>query len=682
MGTKTQDFLTFYADKGWHIFPCKTRDKTPIVKWQDEATNDLPRLVDWWTEYPDANIGLATGKRSGLFALDVDSRHGGEKTLNDLTNKFGQLPNTPISKTGGGGFHYLFEHTNGHEIRNSAGKLGAGLDTRGDGGYIVVPPSLHPSGKYYEWDRNHAPSHTRLASPPDWLIHLLTAQKEQQFPVSQNGAYVAGQRNTALASLGGTMRRRGMSEEAIFLALNAENLNKCVPPLSEEEIKVIAKSVSRYDPQAAPQLQPRDRVTAEWAFAKTLFEAPEYVQDHLGIQPEQFSVKQLSEWWGEVLEGTGVAQAAANCEILSDLEKYTEWFLPRLDTYADTINRFSLRERAAKLGWKLQKAAEAGDECEIDEAVVEINKNISLQSKHKVTSMPEMAEAIDQKVNIRAANPGKVWGIHYAWNYLSELTGGKQLGEIILLAGEPKIGKSWWASQDALFTAVEHKVPVFIWSGEMGAEQVTRRLYQLLGVNGENMRTGFMNDEDWEKLNEAKAILLNSPIYIDDQPLRLHELKAVLQHEKIEHGIQHFVIDYAYLIDAPGKDEIERTNNVSRTLKNICRELELSGILISSVNKTGMDTEKALKSNVRGSGQQIHDADIIYFLTKFAPLSDDRVKLRFRPNQYDMLSTLHISAGRELNHKLAGGVLHFSRTDGTPKFKAEPQSALDRAGGA
>jgi replicative DNA helicase len=670
----TLQYAKFYIEQGWHVFPLLPRGKTPATEhgFQD-ATIDLTQINDWIARFPNCNLGIATGNTSGFFVLDIDAVHGGEESFNAITTKYGQIPPTPISHTGGGGRHILFK-TNGMDIRNTASKIGQGIDSRGQGGYIAAPNSIHPSGKPYAWDTTYAPSKVAISNPPAWVLDLLTEKKETpQIQTMTDGAYIAGQRNSALTSQAGAMRRRGMAEEAIFVALNVENLNKCVPPLSEKEVQMIAKSVTRYDPQAAPELQPRDRVTAEWAFAKVLFETPEYVPDHLSILPEFFSVRPLAEFWGEVLAGTGVALAAANCEILSDLENYHEWYLPRLDTYADTIKKYALRDRAAKLGWKLQRAAEQGDLCAVDHAVLEINQNITLQSSHRISSIVDTADAIEKKIHARAANPGDVWGIPYAWEHLSKITGGKQPGELTLLAGEPKIGKSWYALQDALHCAVEHQIPVFVWSGEMGAEQVTRRAYQLLGVNGENMRTGYMTPEDWGRLNDARALLLNSPLYIDDNQMRLHELKAVLQHEKAEHGIQHFVMDYAYLIDAPGRDEIEKTNNISRTLKTVCRELDLSGLLISSVNKVGMDTEKALKSNVRGSGQQLHDADVILFLTKFAPIKDDRVQLRYLPNQHDRIATLHISAGRELNHNLTGGVLHYSRLDNTPKFKEELQ---------
>jgi len=226
-----------------------------MVRWMDEATTDPLMIAGWWDTQPDANIGLKAGKTSGVVVLDVDPAHGGEASLRALAAAHGELPLTPMSNTGGGGRHYLFAHP-GVEIRNSAGRLGPGLDIRGDGGYIVVPPSLHPSGKRYAWDAAALPSKTDLALMPEWMIQELTRPETQPKGQPQGDAvFVSGGRNTALTSLAGTMRRRGMGETAILNALLAENDTRCFPPLEANEVETIAFSVARYEPTAPVQVE-------------------------------------------------------------------------------------------------------------------------------------------------------------------------------------------------------------------------------------------------------------------------------------------------------------------------------------------------------------------------------------------------------------------------------------------
>jgi hypothetical protein len=278
---ETLDFAKFYIERGWRVFPLLPRDKHPAIIGAHpkghpckgecgkeghgfhDATLDIKKIEEWIGRYPNCNLGIATGEASGFFVLDIDQQHNGENSLSQLVSKYGSLPDTPISHTGGGGRHILFS-SHGYDVGNSAGKLGIGIDTRGNGGYICAPNSLHPSGRRYEWDKNYPPSKIDISQPPDWLVFMLQEEKQQQVvTTSSDGAYISGQRNSALTSLAGSMRRRNMDVESIFLALNAENLNKCVPPLTEDEVRAIALSVSRYTPQAAPSMQSKDRVVTE-----------------------------------------------------------------------------------------------------------------------------------------------------------------------------------------------------------------------------------------------------------------------------------------------------------------------------------------------------------------------------------------------------------------------------------
>lgn len=662
--TTAIDFAAFYSQQKWDIFPCKPHDKTPLVKWADEATSDMFQIAEWWSRYPDANIGLATGKRSGVFALDVDAGHGGLDTLRQHTEKFGRLPDTPTSNTGGGGNHYLFSWDDNYKVRNSAGRLGQGLDTRGDGGYIVVPLSVHPSGNLYKWQADHAPSKTPIAKAPDWLVKMLFTEQIQQVTTQPQGAYSVGRRNNALTQMAGAMRRRGASDDEIFVAINAMNLNKCVPPLSEQEVKQIASSVARYTPQDAPQTNNRDRVTAEWGFCRTIYEAPDYTFVH-PITPEMFAEKALREYWTDVLQGVGVGQAAANAGILTDLETYADWALSRLGYYANAIQHYSRMEVFSQLGYRLQKAAEYGDHEKIDRTVVELN-SIPPTSGHIVESVTDLADQVEREIVRRQQDPRDVWGIPYAWDRISTHTGGKHTGELTLLAGEPKIGKSYWKLQDALHTAI-NDTPVWYWCGEMKRTQLMRRFYILLGVNSRNMKTGNMTEKDWDALRDAKSLILNSPLFIDDKPLSLYEIRPILARMKDQYNIKEFVIDYASKVRAPGKDEIEQTSNISRELKQICNDLDMAGTMIASVNKLGMDGKGVLaKSNVRGSGQQIHDADLIYQITTFPEKYG--VDYRIDPKDYQRCIALNISAGRELESNLEGGFIPYMREENSPKF--------------
>ncbi|HET8707730.1 MAG TPA: bifunctional DNA primase/polymerase, partial [Pseudomonadales bacterium] len=99
--TTVLDTAKFYISKGWDVFPCRPKDKTPAVKWAEEATRDAAKIAEWFTG-SDYNIGIATGARSGIVVLDIDAGHDGEKTLAELVRANGEMPSTPIALTGGG----------------------------------------------------------------------------------------------------------------------------------------------------------------------------------------------------------------------------------------------------------------------------------------------------------------------------------------------------------------------------------------------------------------------------------------------------------------------------------------------------------------------------------------------------------------------------------------------------
>lgn len=174
-----------YASRGWAVFPVHTMrgDRCSCGHWKAcDSPGKHPRtpnglkdastaenvLRSWWKQWPDANVAIVTGAVSGLVVIDIDGDVG-RLSLDELVATRGPLPVTLEAQTGGHGRHLLFVHP-GEEIRNSAGsKLGPCLDVRGDGGYIVAAPSLHKSGRLYEWVDFSAD----LAEMPAWLVERL-----------------------------------------------------------------------------------------------------------------------------------------------------------------------------------------------------------------------------------------------------------------------------------------------------------------------------------------------------------------------------------------------------------------------------------------------------------------------------------------------------------------------------
>lgn len=259
------DAALSYAEMGWQVFPlhtpvdglcschkvdCSSIGKHPrTMRGVLDATSDRDKISEWWSMWLDANIGVATGTASGFIALDIDPRHGGLESVKAL-EPYGTFTEKVYAKTGGGGWHLLFNHP-GERIGNiqstpdRPGKLGPGLDVRGDGGYIVVSPSLHVSGARYEWGVEF----DALPELPEWLKRILTEHRQTTYSTVVENEIPDGQRNMTLTSLAGSMRRRGMSEDAIYSALSVENEQRCNPPLPESVVRTIAHSVARYAPE-------------------------------------------------------------------------------------------------------------------------------------------------------------------------------------------------------------------------------------------------------------------------------------------------------------------------------------------------------------------------------------------------------------------------------------------------
>ena len=258
-----QEAAIEYATRGWAVFPlhfvneqaacscgdpgCQSQGKHPLTSnGLKAATTDAATVLGYWGRFPNANIGIATGTTSNIAVLDIDGPVG-EESLRNLESEHGALPVTLEQRTGKGR-HLLFRHP-GTPIksRTAIGHPGSKLDSRGEGGYIVAAPSRHVSGNTYAW----TDSSVELAEMPAWLIEIVNGRASltsaRVADTSDTESIVEGARNSTLASLGGTMRRKGMSAAAMEQALLAENEARCKPPLDPEEVRTIANSISRYE---------------------------------------------------------------------------------------------------------------------------------------------------------------------------------------------------------------------------------------------------------------------------------------------------------------------------------------------------------------------------------------------------------------------------------------------------
>ena len=267
-----------YASQGWAVLPihtitdglctcgrseCGSPGKHPLTpNGLTDATKDQAVISSWWKQWPNANIGVRTGQVSGIIAVDLDIKNsdsGGNGVTNwyDLEDIHGRV-DTMTARTGSGGQHWIYKLPDNVEVRNDAGtKLGAGIDIRGDGGYIVVAPSLHISGDTYEWDDETPPT---LA--PEWLIKQCTTQipkKVESTAPPFDGGYAPwvtealqgvgeSYRNNTASRLVGYFHKQGVAQDIIFQVLTPFAA-ACTPPMDSRELRQTVQSVCRYERQ-------------------------------------------------------------------------------------------------------------------------------------------------------------------------------------------------------------------------------------------------------------------------------------------------------------------------------------------------------------------------------------------------------------------------------------------------
>lgn len=270
MSNYNLDQAMVYAANGISVFPvhsvnengacscgkaeCKHPGKHPRTNTGlNAATTDKKQIAEWWTKWSDSNIGIRTGVESRIWALDVDKKSNGYESLENLQKKYEKLPRTWTTITGGEGQHHIFS-TDDPSIKNRAGIL-PGLDVRGEGGYIVAPPSSHKSGRRYQWQLHHSPEEVQISKAPEWLINLVKAKNSMINTLGDK--ILEGKRNNFLTSHAGKLRQEGLSGEEILICLLKINQERCLPALNQDEVKKIADSISRY--QVGQEIRPWDK---------------------------------------------------------------------------------------------------------------------------------------------------------------------------------------------------------------------------------------------------------------------------------------------------------------------------------------------------------------------------------------------------------------------------------------
>jgi hypothetical protein len=267
------------SEVGWQLYPvyavddggvcncskgtaCSDPGKHPTTPHGfNDASSDPERIAELFACWPGDNVGHKTGRASGTVIIDVDPRNGGMETLRRLQAEHGHLPPTRLHATGGGGFHYALRYPEGVvEVPSRA--IGPGVEVKADGAGVVLPPSKHASGKRYEVLID-AP----LAPLPSWVVEIARELRvlaggaeqrtESHFKLPENIYETASPRNRTLFDYGCSLRAHGWDHAAILAELWRVNAERCIPPMSDYEVRKIARSAARYQPGNALTVSPK-----------------------------------------------------------------------------------------------------------------------------------------------------------------------------------------------------------------------------------------------------------------------------------------------------------------------------------------------------------------------------------------------------------------------------------------
>lgn len=248
-----------YVRAGFAVFPVAPRGKVPASEARhglNDWTDNPDNVINYWTEHPNANIGITCGAPSGgllVLDFDVSDSKDGLATLKEWETTHGELPDTPMAVTGSGGRHYFFRtgRTNIHPSTNST----LGVDVRCDGSFVVAAGSIHPNGQMYEWIAS--PWEMDIATADDnvydFLDYIQRNGSDEVNARKENGKFKLpdtikkGERDNILFKYASHLRSIGRSDNEILTTVAGANAMLCKPPMDSSDIKRICRSACKYE---------------------------------------------------------------------------------------------------------------------------------------------------------------------------------------------------------------------------------------------------------------------------------------------------------------------------------------------------------------------------------------------------------------------------------------------------
>lgn len=325
----------------------------------------------------------------------------------------------------------------------------------------------------------------------------------------------------------------------------------------------------------------------------------------------------------EQLQATNQLENVGGVSYLLELAKAVPT-AANIDYYANIVEEKALLRRLIRTATNIAQEGFTRED-EVEGLLSDAEKRILEVSNRKnagsFQNIKDVLVRAYENIEMLHYRKGEITGIPTGFIELDRMTAGFQKNDLIIVAARPSVGKTAFALNIAQNVATKTDENVAIFSLEMGAEQLVMRMLSSEGnINAQNLRTGSLTDEDWEKLTLAMGSLSNAGIFIDDTPgIRVAEMRSKCRRLKQEHGLGMIVIDYLQLIQGNSRraeNRQQEVSEISRSLKALARELEVPVIALSQLSRSveQRQDKRPMMSDIRESGSIEQDADIVAFL--------------------------------------------------------------------
>lgn len=291
--------------------------------------------------------------------------------------------------------------------------------------------------------------------------------------------------------------------------------------------------------------------------------------------------------------------------------------------YANIVAEKSTLRRLIKLNEEIANTCYVGKES-LENILEDTEKRVFqlVQKRNTGDFTPIRQVVMNAMDRIEAASrqKGAVTGIATGFLDLDYRTAGLQPSDLILIAARPSMGKTAFVLNIAQHIAFKQDLTVAIFSLEMSKEQLMNRLFSLQSsVDAQNLRTGQLNDEEWEKLIESAGVIGRSNLFIDDTPgISIAELRTKCRKLKLEHNLSIVIIDYLQLMSGSGRTDSrqQEISDISRSLKGLARELNVPVVALSQLSRAveQRPDHRPMMSDLRESGAIEQDADVVMFI--------------------------------------------------------------------